>query len=113
VHKKLEDHYSDNPDVVHLYVQTVFEGASSNTYESGLRDLEKFSLKGPYGFDVRKSTRVPTMRIFRTHGTPWTVVLSRSGTIIDSANTPSDVQDLIDLIDGELSLPQAKRVEAQ
>ncbi len=93
----------------------------------GLRDLYKHGIQGPYGFDMRTHDdglnnpdhddspahpdHVPaTMKIFRTHGTPWTVVLGRTGEIVDSRNTWS-VEHLIDVIDGALT-GSSRRAEA-
>ena len=96
---------------MHLYVQTVFEGLSTNTYEMGLRDLYKYGIQGPYGFDVRTNNDVPlplnldylpdTMKIFRANGTPRTVIMGRDGSIVDSRLT-SNVGRLTKIIDDEL-----------
>ena len=78
----------------------------------GLRDLYKYGIQGPYGFDVRTNVDVPlplnldyvpeTMKIFRTNGTPRTVIMGRDGSIVDSRPT-STVDRLTKIIDEELS----------
>jgi hypothetical protein len=98
VHKALETRYAQQSDVVFLYVQTVFEGASSNTYFAGLGDLDRHAVRGSYGFDPGGDKRPATMRMFHTRGTPWTIVLSPIGKVLSSGYTRS-AEPLIAAID--------------
>jgi len=98
VHKALETRYAEQPDVVFLYVQTVFEGASLNTYAAGLGDLDRHEVRGSYGFDPGGDRRPVTMGMFRTRGTPWSIVLGPAGKVLSSGYT-RDTERLVAAID--------------
>lgn len=91
MHRELEETYGDR--VTFLYVQTVFEGAWSNTESSGRADLEEFGVAGVFAHDPEMGDRRPLfMERYRTRGTPWTLVLDRSGDVLLSGftrDTPS------------------------
>jgi hypothetical protein len=100
VHKQLEDHYASDPDVVFFHLQTVFEGESSNTPERGPKEAKKYNIKVPVGYDAHLDGD-PTsvfMRTYGTGGTPWTVVIDKTGVVRHNAVT-SDEKTLRKLID--------------
>jgi len=87
--QRLEDKYWQEEDVVFLYIQTVFEGHSTNTWDEGLGDLDAYGIQGPYGFDPSgPSQRPATMSMFDTGGTPYSVVINRRGKTKLSDFTP-------------------------
>ena len=91
MHKQIEDEFAGNQDVVFMYIQTVFEGSSSNTFINGIVDLDEFQVKGIYGFDPRDAagTLPVTMQKFSTQGTPYTVILDKTGQKVQSEFTQS------------------------
>lgn len=75
----------DNDNVKFLAVQTVFEGASSNTYERMLEVQKKYNLKIPFGQDNGDiSTREISnmMYNYRTGGTPWFIFIDKEDNVI-------------------------------
>jgi len=86
--QQLEEAYWDEEEVVFLYVQTVFEGDATNTWDNGLADLDDYGLKGSYGFDPGGGGPPETMVMFTTQGTPWSVVINRKGKEKVSEFTP-------------------------
>lgn len=79
--KKVSDRYAENDDVAVLAVQTVFEGFSTNTAEAARRTGEQFDLAIPVGHEGTPSNRPSIMRGYRTRGTPWTIIIDRTGTV--------------------------------
>ena len=72
--------------VAFIYVQTTFEGFSSNDFERAKSEQRKWKIAGPVGHDVPNDATDPrsrpnTMRDYRTGGTPWTVIIDRAGVI--------------------------------
>ncbi len=84
--------------MVFLYVQTVWEGAWTNTFENGLVDLDDFGIRGAYGFDPMGDEYPATMRMFQTNGTPWHVILDREGNELYSGFSPNTVNGLTDVL---------------
>ncbi|MDC1142849.1 hypothetical protein OAU50_07130 [Planctomycetota bacterium] len=88
--KKLEAAFDGDDKVSFLYIQTVFEGAKSNTFENGKADIKKFGLKGPFGQDDTRKT----MRQFKTRGTPWVAIIGPDGELkFNDFNYPGDDVD--------------------
>ncbi len=105
MHKQLEDQFGTLPDVQFIYVHTVFEGFTSNTFESGLEDLDTFELAGWYAFDPA-SSMIPsaTMDMFNTGGTPYTVIIDKAGTVVESDFTKNESQ-LRPIIEAAMAAP--------
>ncbi len=101
MHKALEDHYAEDDDVVLFHVQTVFEGASSNTPERGPREAKSHGITAPVGYDARvDGSRVSEiMHRYGTGGTPWTIVIDKKGIVRFSGFTAERAETLITLID--------------
>ena len=93
MHKQLEDQFLANDDVVFMYIQTVFEGSYTNTFENGIVDLDDYSVKGIYGFDPGAGGALPaTMTMFQTNGTPFTIIIDKNGQVVESDFTRFEFQ---------------------
>ena len=65
-------------------VQTVFEGAESNTFDR-LRETQlHYGLKLPFGHDQPVGQYPTVMQDYRTGGTPWFIVINPAGEIVFS-----------------------------
>jgi thiol-disulfide isomerase/thioredoxin len=76
--QKLKEKFSD---VNFIAVQTVFEGFSTNTKERAVVDVKSFGLDIPVGHDGTLGTPSPLMRVYRSGGTPWTVIIDKHGIV--------------------------------
>ncbi|MHC4841198.1 MAG: hypothetical protein ACYTDT_09625 [Planctomycetota bacterium] len=54
--KKLEEAFDGDEKANFIYIQTVFEGAKTNTFENGKADIKKYGLRGPFGQDNTRKT---------------------------------------------------------
>ena len=75
----------DNENVKFLAIQTVFEGASSNTYEKMLEVQKKYNLKIPFGQDNGdESTRnISNIMVnYKTGGTPWFIFIDQDDNVV-------------------------------
>lgn len=99
--KQVEDKYKGADDVAVFHVQTVFEGAHTNTPGRGPVEAKKFDIEAPVGYDARiDGDRVSLiMRQYGTGGTPWTVVIDKKGVVRFNNFTPEDPATLISLIE--------------
>lgn len=74
----------DNDNVKFLAVQTVFEGASSNTYEKMLEVQKKYNLK--FLSDKTMETKLLEISILciitRTGGTPWFIFIDQEDNVV-------------------------------
>ena len=81
----MTDALKDNENVKFLAIQTVFEGASSNTYEKMLEVQKKYNLKIPFGQDNGdESTRnISNIMVnYRTGGTPWFIFIDQDDNVV-------------------------------
>ncbi|CAN7755223.1 peroxiredoxin family protein [Rhizobium sp. LjRoot258] len=71
-------------EVAYAVVQTVFEGAETNTPERLSEDQRRYGLRIPFGHDRRlPGHRLPTtMENYRTGGTPWFAALDPAGVVL-------------------------------
>ena len=81
--------YEDDPGFVSLYMQTVFEGYTSNTFASGLSSLVvDHDIVDPfYAYHPGDPPDAPTphfMTSYAVGGTPWTVLFGKDGQVISS-----------------------------
>lgn len=105
MHKQLEDQFFAEDDIVFMYIQTVFEGAFTNTFDNGMRDLDEFGVLGVYGFDPSSDTQLShTMQMFDTGGTPYTVIIDKAGQIVEADFTRIEPQ-LRPIIENALAAP--------
>ncbi len=82
--KEVQKHFSGDDDVAFVAIQTVFEGKSTNTSKRALETAQKFELGFPIGHAVTpaKDREHPQiMSDYRTGGTPWTVIIDRTGIV--------------------------------
>jgi hypothetical protein len=96
VHKKLEDRFAKAKDVVFLHLQTVWEGTHTNTPKRGPKEVAKYKIKAPNGFDAHVDGGRTSlfMQRYGTGGTPWTIVIDKRGEVRINEVTPGDVDAL-------------------
>jgi thiol-disulfide isomerase/thioredoxin len=67
-------------------IQTVFEGADVNTFDSLRENQRRYGLRVPFGHAVAKpasAAAVPAiMEAYRSGGTPWFVVIAPDGRVV-------------------------------
>ena len=103
--KKLTEIFKDNNEVVFVGVQTVFEGYSTNTKDKLRENQIKYELKIPMAHAPGnpQTHDIPQiMRNYRSGGTPWTVIIGRSGKVVYN-NFHLDVKPAVDLIESLLA----------
>ena len=100
MHRKLEQRYAADDGVVFFHLQTVFEGADTNTPKRGQSEAKNHRIESPVGFDARVdgSPLSSFMERYRTGGTPWSLVIDAEGKVRHGAFT-SDEATLVWLID--------------
>ena len=64
-----------------LAVQTTFEGYSINTSEKAKSTMARYNLSIPTGQSGREGERSRLMQAYRTGGTPWTIIIDKSGVV--------------------------------
>jgi thiol-disulfide isomerase/thioredoxin len=77
--------FADEPRVVNVALQTVFEGFGSNTADKVRQTQLRYKLPIVFGHDPSNGTRVPgggTMARYRSGGTPWHVVVDPAGKVV-------------------------------
>ncbi len=83
--KKMSDALEDSDKVAFFAIQTVFEGAHTNTKEKLNETQDKYDLKIPFGHDKGNNAsgnRSITMRDYRTGGTPWFIFVDQEGKVV-------------------------------
>lgn len=83
-------------------IQTVFEGASENTFDKLLENQRRYRLPIPFGHDpAGESQRYPSfMEDYRSGGTPWFTLIQPQGEIV-YADFRLDAHRLIDAWDSD------------
>ncbi len=79
--QKMIQRYRKNDNVAFVAVQTVFEGFSSNTFERAKEVAKQYALEIPIGQSGENGRRSELMGLYRTGGTPWVVIIDRSGVV--------------------------------
>jgi thiol-disulfide isomerase/thioredoxin len=82
---KMAAAFADEPRVVNVALQTVFEGFGSNTAAKVRATQLRYRLPIVFGHDPSNGTRVPgggTMASYRSGGTPWHVVIDPRGVVV-------------------------------
>lgn len=79
----LQDNLSDK-GFAFAVIQTVFEGAETNTFDKLRVNQVQYGLRMPFGQDVPlPGERYPTfMEDYRTAGTPWFTVIDPDGHVV-------------------------------
>lgn len=65
-------------------VQTVFEGAETNTFERLRENQLRYGLAIPFGHDAIEGRYPSVMADYRTRGTPWFIVLDPQDEVLHS-----------------------------
>lgn len=101
VMKQVEDRFAAADDVVLCHLQTVFEGAKENTPERGPKEVAKYGIRAPVGFDARVDGAGQSllMERFGTAGTSWTIVIDRKGVVRFNGFTPADSRTIVALVE--------------
>ena len=90
-------------------IQTVFEGAETNTFDKLRLNQQKYGLAIPFGQDVPAAgERYPTfMEDYRSAGTPWFTVIDPQGLVV-YADFRLDAQRFLRALDAtDLDLSRA------
>jgi thiol-disulfide isomerase/thioredoxin len=107
LHKAVNLVYENEPDYVGLYMQTVFEGYSTNTFQNGLNTLvNDHDIVDPfYAHHPGEPPESPHfMQEFDVGGTPWSVLFGRDGELIVSfVSYDYSYYELQDMIDAALA----------
>jgi thiol-disulfide isomerase/thioredoxin len=80
--QKMVAAFANEPRVVNVALQTVFEGAWSNTAARVRATQQRYSLPIAFGHDTSNSKGSQgTMARYRTGGTPWHVIIDPTGRV--------------------------------
>ena len=73
-----------NTDIGFAAIQTVFEGASYNTFDKLRENQKAYALAIPFGHNVTAlNEQLPSfMSDYQTGGTPWFVIIDPAGNIV-------------------------------
>ncbi len=78
--------FHGHPKVEIAAIQTVFEGFGVNTEDKLEEMRDRYSLEIPMGHDAgnkeSEDHRPSTMRLYRTGGTPWLILIAPDGTVV-------------------------------
>ncbi len=83
--QRLVEAFADEPRVVNVALQTVFEGHGINTAERVRETQLRYQLPIVFGHDPGADAadgRPRTMRDFRTGGTPWHILIDPAGDVV-------------------------------
>ncbi len=73
--------YVDDPEVAVVAIQTTFEGFSINSAQVLHEVAAKYDLSIPIGHNGWAGKPSPLMYKYKTRGTPWIVIIDKSGMI--------------------------------
>jgi len=79
--QEIASHYSKDPEVVVVTIQTTFEGFGINNFEALNQIADKYNLSIPIGHSGWAGNPSPMLYRYRAHGTPWLVIIDKSGMI--------------------------------
>lgn len=83
--RRLVDGLADQPGVVFLAVQTVFEGFEANTFEAMQKFRVESGLKIPFGHDpgdAQTHHRSHILTQYQTGGTPWFILIGPDNRVV-------------------------------
>ena len=83
--QKLTKALTNNPAVVFLAIQTVFEGYEANTHDKMVETQKKYNLNIPFGHDPgddSSDNRSKVMYHYRTGGTPWFIFIDQKNNVV-------------------------------
>jgi len=82
----VQEAFFEHPKVEIAAIQTVFEGFNTNTEDKLAEIRQRYDLRIPMGHDAGNrgadDHRPSTMRLFRTGGTPWLILIAPDGTVV-------------------------------
>ncbi|MHC4873676.1 MAG: TlpA family protein disulfide reductase [Planctomycetota bacterium] len=73
--------YEGKDDVAFVTIQTAFEGFGSNNYKTAAATAKRYRLDIPVGHSGSAGERSKIMQSYRTGGTPWTIIIDKSGNV--------------------------------
>ncbi len=73
--------YADDPEVAVVTIQTTFEGFGVNSGQVLNEIAEKYDLTIPVGHNGWQGKPSPLMFEYQARGTPWVVIIDKSGMI--------------------------------
>jgi len=79
--KHIIEKLGEDPDVAIVAVQTTFEGFQSNDINAAKEIIKRYDLKIPVGQSGSANERSLLMQRYRTGGTPWVIIIDRSGIV--------------------------------
>jgi hypothetical protein len=110
MHISISEHFADNPDLIPIYLQTVFEGFTVNTFDAGLLYLEQtHGIEDPFYGHVVGTTQPPAI-LYQYNdgqhmGTPYTLVVDKYGEpVIHNFSTVLNQTYLTQLIEDALAV---------
>jgi len=112
--KKLQEQFTDDPNVLVMAVQTPFQNFEINTLEAGTKLFKENGLKGPLGHDSQAGRKSKTFQNYKALGTPWFVVLDKQG-IVRYNDSSLPVEEAIEMV-GEIKAekqPTESRPDSQ
>lgn len=79
----VQKHYAEDKGVKFAAVQTVFEGFRTNDRKAAQAIVKKYGLQSiPVAQSGTKGEFSKVMLAYQTGGTPWTVIIDKSGTVV-------------------------------
>lgn len=103
--KKVTDAFAKHEGVALLGLQTVFEGFTSNTADKVRETQLRYELPIKMGHEAGDPDGEhipPTMRRYRTGGTPWMVVIDPAGEVVFN-DFRLDAERFIDFLNEKLA----------
>lgn len=80
--KQMTEQFANADDVAFAVIQTTFEGHDQNGPEQLQPTAERYELTIPFGQSMGESGSPQIMRDYRTGGTPWVVIIDKSGKVV-------------------------------
>ena len=83
--QRMVEAFEDEPRVVNVAVQTVFEGHGTNSADKVRETQQQYDLPIAFGHDPGENQphgRPKTMVDFRTGGTPWHILIDPQGQVV-------------------------------
>lgn len=101
----MQEAFGEHPKVALAAIQTTFEGFSTNDASRIAEVRERYALTMPIGHDAGDPDgdhRPSTMRLYRTGGTPWLILIDPGGTVVFDA-FHVDRDKLVDYVGEQLA----------
>jgi len=101
--QEIASFYVDDPEVAVVTIQTTFEGFGINSGQVLDEIAEKYDLTIPIGHNGWQGKPSPLMFDYQARGTPWVVIIDKSGMIrfSDFFLKPIKSKKLIEELKGE------------